>query len=51
MSLFVFHDQKALLAFCSGQRVFSRKEFSEEAIRELEAFDKKGKKRIFTFVD
>lgn len=51
MSLFVFHDQKALLALCSGQRVFSRKEFSKEAIRELESFDKRGKKRILKFVD
>ncbi len=51
MSLFVFHEREALLAIYKGQRVFSRKKFSKEAIRELEAFDKKGPKHIFKFVD
>ena len=51
MSLFVFHTEEARRAIGRRQRVFSRKEFSEEAIKELEAFDKRGKKRIFTFVD
>lgn len=51
MSLFVFHTEEARIAIGRRQRVFSRKEFSKEAIRELEAFDKRGKKRIFTFVD
>lgn len=51
MSLFVFQTEEARRAIGRRQRVFSRKEFSKEAIRELEAFDKRGKKRIFTFVD
>ena len=51
MSIFVFHNQEALMAVCSDQRVVSRKKFSKEAIEELEAFDKRGKKQIFTFVD
>lgn len=51
MSLFLFKDQKVLLALYRGQRLFSRKNFSKETIRELEAFNKRGKNNMIKIVD
>lgn len=52
MSIFVFHNEQARLAVYRGQRVFSRKEFPEEAIAELKAWnDRFEGKPGFKFVD
>ncbi len=52
MSIFVFHSEQARRAISSGVKVFSKTEYSEEAIRELKAWNKKFKgKPNFIFVD
>lgn len=52
--IFLFETDEARFAFYKGVRVFSKKDYSPEAIEDLKAFDKtpeeRGLKRL-VFVD
>lgn len=50
--IFVFSSKEAAKAVVSGKKVFSRKEYSKKALRDLKAWDEiHGGKAGFIFVD